>query len=358
MTFREKIIILLLGFTFVNLSFGQEKVITIEEVGELTKEELEAQNKYFKKHHKSDNEKKSNRLPFSFNTFQYEFKTNGNEVQYIIVKNKAKKAEETIEIIPVDKVEDLDIIPYNFGYEYHTTKSHNNDIERHYYENYIVYKNRRKYGLVLAANVIPAKFDSIGKPYLLRGESPMMLVAKKKRGSYKWGIVKSDGSFLLPMEYDEIIAPFEMDVTVNSSGSNRKETKGAWSNLHSGLLTDGLYHNHKLIVRKKDKYGLYSAKGEQELEVIYDNIEADEFLGVYTLQKNTESGFLIAEYEKIGVWGMNKLTVKNTNVKKYIKVFPTKGYQVFIKDKLIYIKYDSGIISRINHPKLMKMIEE
>lgn len=351
MIFTKKISLLLLFIVFANLSSGQEKVITIIE--------QEAIDEDYREDPKVDGKKKPKRLPFSFKAFRYEFKANGKEVQYITIKNESKKTGKSIEIIPVDKVEDLDVIPYNFGYEYHKTVSHKNDIERHYHENYIIYRNRKKYGLVLLATVIPAKFDSIGKPYLLRSEKPMMLVAKKKRGKYKWGIVKSDGSFLLPMEYDEIIAPFEMDVTVNSSGSNRKEKKGTWNNsTPNGLITDGLYHNHKIIVKKKGKYGLYNANGEKELAIEYDKIEADKSLGIYILQKGSESGFLIAEYNKIGVWGINIHTVKNTKVKKYIKVFPTKDYQIFIKDKQAFIKYDSGNVSKIDHPTLMKMIKE
>ena len=355
MIFDKKILLLLLFFVYAVIVVGQEKVITVIERGELTQEEIEADPRYTP----SDKKKKSKRLPSAFNTFRYEFKTNGNEAQYITIKNEAKKAEESIEIIPVDKVEDLDIIGYNFGYEYHKTKSHNYDIERHYHENYIVYKNRKKYGLVLGANVVPAKFDTIGKPYLLRGEKPMMLVAKKKRGNYKWGIIKSDGSFLLPMEYDEISAPLKMDVAMNSSGTNREDANNSMGVIYpQGLLTDGLYHNHKLIVRKKDKYGLYNANGLQELEVIYDAIEVDGSLGVYTLQKDKESGFLIAKYNKIGVWGMKVVTEKNTKIAKYIKVFPTKDYQIVIKDKQMYIKYNSGILSKIRHDAIMKMIEK
>jgi hypothetical protein len=359
MIFIKKISLLILCIVSVNLSLGQEKEMPVEEIGELTKGEIEALNQYYKKHHKTEDKKKPKKLPFPFNTFRYEFIQNGNEIQYVSVKNKAKKAEETIEIIPVDKVEDLDIIHYNFGFEYHTTKANDNDIERHYHENYIIYRNRKKYGLVLTTTVIPAKFDAIGKPYLLRGEKPMMLVAKKKQGKYKWGIVKSDGSFLLPLEYDEIIVPIKMDVTLNSSGSNRKGKRKTGNILiPESVFVDGLYHNNKIIVNKNGKYGLYNANGEIALAPEYDKIEANHSLVIYTLQKGDESGFLIAEYTLKGIWGMNVLVLKKTKMDVRLKVFPTKDYQIFIKDKQAFIKYDSGIVSKIDHHTLMKMIKE
>ncbi|WP_420573938.1 hypothetical protein [Kordia sp.] len=351
MIFTKKISLLLLFITFVSLSFGQEEVITIIE--------QEAIDEDYREDPKVDGKKKPKRLPRSFKAFRYEFKANGNEVQYVTVKNKATEPDETIEIIPVDDVEDLDIIPYNFGFEYHKAVSHRNDIERHYYENYIVYRNKKKYGLVLTNTVISAKFDIIGKPYLIRGEDPMILVAKKKRGKYKWGIVKSDGSFLLPMEYSEIILPLETDVAINSSGRNSKEEKGTWANLSPpGLFTDGLYHNHKIIVKKKGKYGLYNANGEKELAPEYDHIEVNKSLDIYTLQKDGEFGFLIAEYKKKGFWGIHKFTAKNTRVKKYLKIFPTKDYQIFIKDKQAFIKDESGTVSKVNHRTLLKMVKE
>ncbi|WP_298511488.1 hypothetical protein [uncultured Kordia sp.] len=355
MIFTKKIGLLFLYIVFVNLSFGQEKPpVVIEEIEELPAEEIKAD----AKHASNDKKRQSKRPASSYNTFRYEFVQNGNEIIYVSIKNEAKQAQETIEVIPVKNVDGINVLPYNFGYEYHRAKSHEYDIERHYHENYLVYKYRKKYGLILDADIISAKFDTIGKPYLLRCEKPMMLVAKKKQGKYQWGIVKSDGNFLLPMEYDEIIIPLEMDTSMNSYEDDRKKQNKLWNDSNAGLYSDGLYHNQKIIVKKNDKYGLFNANGEVALDLIYDNIEVDNFLGVYTLQKDNESGFLIAEYKKIGVWGTNKIIEKNTNVNEYLKVFPTKDYQIFIKEGLIYIKYNTGIISKIDHHALMKMIKE
>jgi hypothetical protein len=354
MIFDKKIILLLLFFVYAIIVVGQEKVITVIERGELTQEEIEADLRY----KPGGKKKKSKRLPSSFNTFRYEFMQNGNEIQYISIKNEAKKAEKTIEIIPVDKMENVAIINYNFGYEYHTTKSHENDIERHYSENYIIYKHRNKYGLVLDNVVISAKFDSIGKPYLLRGERPMMLIAKKKRGRYKWGIVKSDGSFLLPIEYDEINVPIEVDVTVNSSGSNRKDTRGPMNGLTpSGLLTDGLYHNQKIIVRKKDKYGLCNANGTTALAIEYDHIEVDESLMFYSFQKGKDTGFIIEDRGKIGVWGMRILTKKEKAV-RYVKVFPLQDFKVIKRRYAYFIQYPDGTEKKVNADDLYKMAKE
>ncbi|MBC8756806.1 WG repeat-containing protein [Kordia sp. YSTF-M3] len=345
---------LFLCFAYANLSIGQiiHEVLEGEEVE--TQQEIEGDSRY----NSSDKKKKSKRLPSSFNAFHYEFIQNGNEIHYVSIKNKTKKAEKTIEIIPVKNTKNVQFVSYNYGYEYHRTKSHENDIERHFSENYIIYKQRKKYGLVLDNDVIPAKFDSIGKPYLLRGEKPMMLVAKKKRGNYKWGIVKSDGSFLLPIEYDEINVPIEVDVTANTYGSNRKDTKGPMNGLTPpGLLIDGLYHNQKIIVRKKDKYGLYNANGTIALAIEYDHIEADESLMFYALQKGKDAGFIIENRGKIGVWGMRILTKKEKAV-TYIKVFPLQDFKVIKRKYAYFIQYPDGTEKKVNASDLYKMAKE
>lgn len=354
MIFTKKIGLLCLYIIFTNFSFGQETPVTIEEVEEFSKEEIEADPKY----NSNDKKRQSKKLPHSYNTFRYEFVQNGNEIIYISIKNEAKEAKETIEVIPVNRVEYLDVLSYNFGYEYHKTGLHKNDIERHYHENYLVYKHRKKYGLVLATEIISAKFDTIGKPYLLRCEKPMMFVAKQKRGKYKWGIVKSDGSFLLPMEYDEIIVPIEMDTQMNSYEDDRKKKHSIWNDSKASLHTDGIYHDQKIIVKKNDKYGLFNANGEAVLEVIYDSIEVDNYMQLYTFSRGKTSGFLIAKPKKIGVWGTNKFIEKHTNVSEYLKVFPPKEYQIFIKEGVIYIKYDYGVVSKIRCYDILKMIEE
>lgn len=159
------------------------------------------------------------------------------------------------------------------------------------YLNYIIYKKKKKRGVILKNKIIPAIYDSIGKPFLVKGMDPMILVGVLKNKKMKWGIINSNGKSVFPLEYDEIIIP-------NIKYDLKKIKKASQTNVSSFITKeiigqyDGFYQNHKIIVKKNEKYGLINANGNKVLNCEYDKITANNQIDFYILEKNKKFGFL------------------------------------------------------------------
>lgn len=207
-------------------------------------------------------------------------------------------------------------------------------------ENYITYKKGKKYGAVLFNNIIPAKYDSIGKVVLVRGKTPMLMVAKKVRRKFKWGIIDSKGTIIIPIKYNKIELP---PIDIYSSFDL------------SFKYFVGLFQNQKIIVENNGKHGLYSAIGEEILKLEYDNISPNKSLDFYTLMKKEKFGFLKVKRSYIGSWG--KQQPKNILDIKNVIVFPTFDFPVIEKKRnstqkgsvdTYYLKKNNGVLKPIN----------
>jgi len=340
-------LLLLITLLIFSFAIGQEDAVEKQEIEELTKKQIDE----LRKQHPKPRPKPRG---FSFTTYDYEFVQHGNEILWKTIKNKSRNPEETIVPIPVSKVENLAFVAYDNGFEYHHRKTDRQNIKRHTQKNYIVYHNKRKYGLVLGEFVIPAKYDSIGKPYLLKGEKPMHMVAKKKRGKLKWGIIKADGTLLLPLEYDHIILPLPADTALTAAGNNNIN----WSNKKLTLLLgDGLYHDLNIIVQQGNAYGMFTANGEKVLDVIYDEISPNSSFSNYVIRKDNLYGIIIHEQAKIGTWGLNRALEKEKGM-HYIVVKPKYEYYISETHNNYFFVYPNGTKTQTSYEAIIEMIKK
>jgi hypothetical protein len=248
---------------------------------------------------------------------------------------------------------------YNDGFTfYQEEKQSYNKVFK--YHNYIVYKRKNKFGVILNTTIIKAKYDSIGTPFLVKGKRAMILVAKKKKNKLKWGIIDSDGALILPLEYQNINTIIYTDINLKKYKFNNYDNN---VNRNIQLLGryDGLYQNQLIIVKKNDKYGLFSAIGKQILYPEYDKIIPNKYLTFYTLEKHGKYGFLMNKKSKIGVWG--KQTYPSiSNLKTHICP-AILDFKILSQDKvsnhhLYYILNDDGTTNNIEESEVLKLISE
>ncbi|MCF2875395.1 MULTISPECIES: WG repeat-containing protein [unclassified Tenacibaculum] len=241
------------------------------------------------------------------------------------------------------------------------------------YLNYVVYKKKKKLGVILTDHIIPAKYDSIGKPFLVKGMKPMILVGIKKNNKMKLGIINSNGKSVLPIKYDEIIIPFDPDlkdikntksqnlwVNVNSTDFLKKKVIGNY---------DGFYQNQKIIVKQNDKYGLFNADCSKVLNCEYDKITVNNNLDFYLLEKNKKFGFVMLrrrDAEKNEITRQNEPGILANSISKIMQtkdliLEPKLDFKVLREYKLTR-SYFSFVIGgqkiRVNESEILKLLSK
>lgn len=128
------------------------------------------------------------------------------------------------------------------------------------FQDYLLYRKNGKLGVIIEQAVIPPLYDEIR--YFMAGiyEKPYFLVARTVAGKQKWGVVKSDGTLVLPIVYDEIIRG-------NGGG-------GSW------------------VLKKDNLYGLANYLGKIIVPATYEHIIPGEHFSGFLIEDKGKYGFI------------------------------------------------------------------
>lgn len=299
----------------------------------------------------------------------------GFELKTIEFYLEHKKIDSSITIIKTKKSK-AKIINYNDSFI--SFKKKNSSYTKHSYLNYIIFQYKKKSGLILNDKIIEAKYDTIGKPYLVKGKSPMIIVGKKHKKNIKWGVINSNGEIVIPIDYEDIILPIEMDLkSLNQKSTVKTDFGSLWVNNNSSIINnsriignyDGLYSNQKIIVRKKDKYGLYNADGSSILDCEYDNIKNNDNLDFYVLEKDGKYGFLLLkrkfsdklEFTLKNEPGIFSNSISSIMQTEDILLEPKLNFKVFMEYEMTRSRYSFLINDkkiRVNENEVLNLLEE
>ena len=292
-------------------------------------------------------------------SYEHSYEYYGNSSDGIYLKHTAvNSVTKELKLSTIDSIvwksppTEINIIEFKDGFDVFKPIG-KYSVEQNSIKNYITYKHKKKYGVVLNNHIIPAKYDTIGQPVLVKGKTPYILVGIRKKRKLKWGIIDAEGLPVIPVEYDHIDIPIPTDLSHAAFSWNDPDYERRL------LLKnfDGLYQNQKIIVQKKDKYGLYNAIGEQLLETIYDTITASKFLDFYTIKENDKYGFLIVIQNEISRTG---IPVPSKQENKDVILFPKLDFPIFKEQKIngsYYSVSSDGTKQTIKKSKILELLD-
>jgi len=186
----------------------------------------------------------------------------------------------------------------------------------------VIYKKKKKFGIISNTNKIKAKYDSI--LYIRDGARNLpnrkfyYLVGKKKKGTWKFGIIDQNNNITIPLIYNEI------NTNIPLIGYGYKEGRIFKINNFSSLekQKNEIRYNTKncLYVKKDGKYGIINTKNETIIPIEYDGIYENDFW-VRSQIRNKDKDYLIFEKESKFGFEKRKIVYKTPNFKPQL-LFP------------------------------------
>lgn len=273
--------------------------------------------------------------------------------EHFVKKENAKKTNSRHQI-KAYAYDEISFHSYNDGFQTYVKKDEDYMLQS--YLNYAIVRNGAKYGLVLSDYMLPAIYDTIATPYLIKGSAPMMIVGIKKEEQLLWGVIDSKGKELIPIAYNEIKVPIQADFS-----SNKAAATSLWTNEQADEAlfgySDGLYENDKILVKQNGKFGLFNAIGEAFAPILFDSIRYSDDLFFWSFEQDGKYVYLFIEEPK--AWGVSSLqSSRQIKENMYATAYEFRVEQMPMPRRRYKVYYSNGESQQMSLDTLLKLLEK